>query len=73
MIRLHSFWTVRLPLSKSVPPERGQQKWDPVLRPAARQIKRGRMTLSPNRCTLWRVMREAVILQAPASFPIGSI
>jgi hypothetical protein len=57
MIRLHSFWTPPYPLSKSVAAERGQQKWDPVLRPAKLQINFWRMTFSPNRFTLWRVMR----------------
>jgi hypothetical protein len=57
MIRLHSFWTPPYPLSKSVAAERGQQKWDPDLRPAKLQINFWRMTFSPNRFTLWRVMR----------------
>jgi hypothetical protein len=35
MIRLHSFWTALIALSKSIFEERGQQKWHPVLRPAA--------------------------------------
>jgi|HubBroStandDraft_3_1064219.scaffolds.fasta_scaffold148039_2 hypothetical protein len=35
---LHTFWTAPRPPSKSGAVERGQQKWDPVLRPAALQI-----------------------------------
>jgi len=32
---LHTFWTAPAPASKSVSAERGQQEWEPVLRPAA--------------------------------------
>jgi hypothetical protein len=35
LIGLHSFWTALVPLSKSGAARRGQQKWRPVLRPAA--------------------------------------
>jgi hypothetical protein len=45
------------PISK--PRERDQQKWDPVLRPGALQYKDLRMILTPNRFTLWRIMRFA--------------